>query len=115
MRGATAPRLLLEVVCARLLLPSASDTESALLQRVERIETRLDMSIPAAERPQRQPAPPPSGRAPRGRRSAPARGRRPRPDAGRAALPPPVAKAEPNPTPVPEPPPPCTAAPEAGP
>jgi DNA polymerase-3 subunit gamma/tau len=49
MRGATAPRLLLEVVCARLLLPSASDTESALLQRVERIETRLDISIPAAE------------------------------------------------------------------
>jgi DNA polymerase-3 subunit gamma/tau len=49
MRGATAPRLLLEVVCARLLLPSASDAESALLQRVERIETRLDMSIPASE------------------------------------------------------------------
>ena len=49
MRGATAPRLLLEVVCARLLLPSASDTESALLQRVERIETRLDISIPADE------------------------------------------------------------------
>ncbi|MGB8209854.1 MAG: DNA polymerase III subunits gamma/tau [Mycobacterium sp.] len=51
MRGATAPRLLLEVVCARLLLPSASDTESALLQRVERIETRLDMSIPLADKP----------------------------------------------------------------
>ena len=49
MRGATAPRLLLEVVCARLLLPSASDTESALLQRVERIETRLDISIPSDE------------------------------------------------------------------
>lgn len=48
MRGATAPRLLLEVVCARLLLPSAADTEAALLQRVERIEGRLDMSIPAA-------------------------------------------------------------------
>jgi DNA polymerase-3 subunit gamma/tau len=46
MRGATAPRLLLEVVCARLLLPSASDTEGALLQRVERIETRLQISIP---------------------------------------------------------------------
>jgi DNA polymerase III subunit gamma/tau len=53
MRGATAPRLLLEVICARLLLPSASDTESALLQRVERIETRLDMSIPLDDnRPQ---------------------------------------------------------------
>jgi len=49
MRGATAPRLLLEVVCARLLLPSASDTESALLHRVERIEHRLEMSIPGAE------------------------------------------------------------------
>jgi DNA polymerase-3 subunit gamma/tau len=48
MRGATAPRLLLEVVCARLLLPSASDTEAALLQRIERIETRLDVSIPAS-------------------------------------------------------------------
>ncbi len=47
MRGATAPRLLLEVVCARLLLPSASDTESALLQRVERIETRLSMGAPS--------------------------------------------------------------------
>ena len=56
MRGATAPRLLLEVVCARLLLPSASDTESALLQRVERIETRLDMSIPADEAAPVEPA-----------------------------------------------------------
>jgi len=66
MRGATAPRLLLEVICARLLLPSASDAESALLQRVERIETRLDMSIPQDEKPQRsapvrrsEPVPPP--------------------------------------------------------
>jgi len=55
MRGATAPRLLLEVVCARLLLPSADDTESAVLQRVERIETRLDISIPSSE----SAAPPP--------------------------------------------------------
>lgn len=72
MRGATAPRLLLEVVCARLLLPSASDTESALLQRVERIETRLDMSIPAGEQPggaprysrKSQAAPEPAAEAP---------------------------------------------------
>ena len=61
MRGATAPRLLLEVVCARLLLPSASDAESALLQRVERIETRLDISIPAAQAaPAATPAPVPA-------------------------------------------------------
>ncbi|MFE4503559.1 DNA polymerase III subunit gamma and tau [Rhodococcus sp. NPDC056743] len=38
MRGATAPRLLLEVMCARMLLPSASDSESALLQRLEKVE-----------------------------------------------------------------------------
>ncbi len=60
MRGATAPRLLLEVVCARLLLPSASDAESALLQRVERIETRLDMSIPTPAPPAPKPAPKPA-------------------------------------------------------
>src|SRR6202012_28977 len=70
MRGATAPRLLLEVICARLLLPSASDAESALLQRVERIAARLDMSIPQDEKPQRstpvrrsEPAPPPPATA----------------------------------------------------
>ncbi len=93
MRGATAPRLLLEVVCARLLLPSAGDTESALLQRVERIETRLDMSIPSAESaapplPRKRVGVPPSGGAP------------PRP-----------AAAEPAPKPAPEPP--ATPAPEA--
>jgi DNA polymerase-3 subunit gamma/tau len=61
MRGATAPRLLLEVICARLLLPSASDNESALLQRVERIETRLAVSIPRDEppRPAKTPEPQP--------------------------------------------------------
>ncbi|MFZ2174424.1 MAG: DNA polymerase III subunit gamma and tau [Rhodococcus sp. (in: high G+C Gram-positive bacteria)] len=41
MRGATAPRLLLEVMCARMLLPSASDAESAVLQRLERVERGL--------------------------------------------------------------------------
>ncbi|MEU5690876.1 DNA polymerase III subunit gamma and tau [Actinosynnema sp. NPDC020468] len=38
MRGSTAPRLVLELVTARMLLPSASDAESAVLQRVERLE-----------------------------------------------------------------------------
>ncbi|GFG53943.1 DNA polymerase III subunit gamma/tau [Mycolicibacterium agri] len=60
MRGATAPRLLLEVVCARLLLPSASDTESALLQRIERIEARLDMAIPGDAAAAGTAAPPPA-------------------------------------------------------
>jgi DNA polymerase-3 subunit gamma/tau len=97
MRGATAPRLLLEVVCARLLLPSASDTESALLQRVERIETRLDMSIPAGEAAASAPAAPPKQFARKSK--APER--------------PPAPKAEP--VPAPEPPPAPKAEPAAGP
>jgi DNA polymerase III subunit gamma/tau len=92
MRGATAPRLLLEVICARLLLPSASDTESALLQRVERIETRLEMSIPVAERP--APAAPPPQAAPT--QAAP-------PVAAEPVAAPPVAAEEPEPTPAPAP------------
>ncbi|RVX45932.1 DNA polymerase-3 subunit gamma/tau [Nonomuraea polychroma] len=38
MRGATSPRLLLELMCARVLLPAASDGEEALLARLERLE-----------------------------------------------------------------------------
>ncbi|MDR7167491.1 DNA polymerase-3 subunit gamma/tau [Nocardia kruczakiae] len=49
MRGATAPRLLLEVVCARMLLPSVSQAESAALQRLERLERRMESGgVPAA-------------------------------------------------------------------
>ncbi|WP_460429162.1 DNA polymerase III subunit gamma and tau, partial [Amycolatopsis endophytica] len=44
MRGATAPRLLLELLCARMLLPSASEGEEAVLQRLERLERRVTVS-----------------------------------------------------------------------
>jgi DNA polymerase III subunit gamma/tau len=94
MRGATAPRLLLEVVCARLLLPSASDTESALLQRVERIETRLDMSIPSGEAAASQPAAPPKQYA---RKSAATEAPAPKAEPERAPAP----KPEPPPSPPP--------------
>ncbi|WP_454163957.1 DNA polymerase III subunit gamma and tau [Gordonia iterans] len=40
MRGTTSPRLLLEVMCARLLLPAASTDDAALLQRLETLERR---------------------------------------------------------------------------
>ena len=89
MRGATAPRLLLEVVCARLLLPSASDAESALLERVERIETRLDMSIPAAAAAPAEPAAQPVAQPSRSPRRAVAAESKP--------------KAEPTPAPAAEP------------
>ncbi len=51
MRGATAPRLLLEVVCARMLLPSVSDGESAALQRLERLERGMATGAPIAAAP----------------------------------------------------------------
>jgi DNA polymerase III subunit gamma/tau len=44
MRGTTAPRLLLELICARMLLPGAEDSTGALLQRLERMERRLTLT-----------------------------------------------------------------------
>ncbi|MEW2589998.1 DNA polymerase III subunit gamma and tau [Micromonospora aurantiaca] len=43
MRGTTAPRLLLELICARMLLPGADDSSGGLLQRLERMERRLTL------------------------------------------------------------------------
>ncbi|GAA4964568.1 DNA polymerase III subunit gamma and tau [Pseudonocardia tropica] len=40
MRGATAPRLLLELLVARMLLPAATASDGGLLERLERIERR---------------------------------------------------------------------------
>lgn len=37
-RGVTSPRLLLEVLCARMLLPATEDSVESLLQRVETLE-----------------------------------------------------------------------------
>jgi len=47
MRGATAPRLLLELLCARMLLPAASTDDAALLHRLELLERRLTLMPPA--------------------------------------------------------------------
>ncbi|HTJ32098.1 MAG TPA: DNA polymerase III subunit gamma and tau [Dactylosporangium sp.] len=52
MRGTTAPRLLLELITARMLLPGADASSSALLQRLERMERRLQAGgVPAATEP----------------------------------------------------------------
>jgi DNA polymerase-3 subunit gamma/tau len=44
MRGATPPRLILELICGRILLPASDD--AALLARVEKIERLLSISPP---------------------------------------------------------------------
>lgn len=53
MTGATSPRLHLELLCARILLPSAEQTERGIAARIDRVERRLnyagnDVGSPAA-------------------------------------------------------------------
>jgi DNA polymerase-3 subunit gamma/tau len=120
MRGATAPRLLLELLCARMLLPSVSDDESALLQRLERLERRstvaADGQSPAAPPPERS-FQRPSQRAAAGagapsaepQRPAAPQSRPPQPPAAHTAVPasrpatPEPAAPQPAPQPVPQP------------
>jgi len=44
MRGTTSPRLVLELLCARMQLPDAAADSAALLQRIERLERRQTIS-----------------------------------------------------------------------
>jgi DNA polymerase III subunit gamma/tau len=59
MRGATSPRLLLELMCAQVLLPAATTDEKSLLARLERLESG-GRGTPAPL-PQSPPPPPHSG------------------------------------------------------
>ena len=56
MRGATSPRLLLELMCAQVLLPAAASDEKSLLARLERLEKATPGTVP-----QSPPRPPHSG------------------------------------------------------
>ncbi len=60
MTGTTSPRLQLELICARLLLPGASG-ESGYAARLDRLERRLEMNGPPAPADSRQGR---AGRAP---------------------------------------------------
>ena len=51
MRGATAPRLILELICGRILLPIGDASESGLLARIERLE-RVENIAQTAPKPQ---------------------------------------------------------------
>ena len=71
MMGATSPRLHLELLMARLLLPHAEQGHSSLAARLERLERRLDFvagagSTPAGEAHSSAPAPPDSAEEPTG-------------------------------------------------
>ena len=59
MRGTTSPRLVLELACARVLLPGAADDTAALLARLDAFERRLGATgggLPlVADRPAAEP------------------------------------------------------------
>ncbi|GLZ16390.1 hypothetical protein Acsp04_66250 [Actinomadura sp. NBRC 104425] len=65
MRGATSPRLLLELVCARILLPAAYADESSMFARLDRLERQMAAGVPVASAaPATAPPVSPSGAAP---------------------------------------------------
>lgn len=57
MRGATAPRLLLELICARVLLPGADHTTQGLHARLDRLERRAAITGTPAPAAAAAPAP----------------------------------------------------------
>jgi DNA polymerase III subunit gamma/tau len=79
MRGATSPRLLLELMCAQVLLPAAGADTAGMVERLDRLERRLSASGQQAT------APAPSAAAPRPRATPPAGA--PAPDAPAAGSP----------------------------
>ncbi|MFD7979162.1 DNA polymerase III subunit gamma and tau [Streptomyces sp. NPDC059071] len=57
MRGATSPRLQLELICARVLLPAAFDDERSMQARLDRLERGAAAAPPAAVFTTTSPAP----------------------------------------------------------
>jgi DNA polymerase III subunit gamma/tau len=48
MRGATAPRLILELICGRILLPIGDNGVSGMLSRIERLERAENIAPPTS-------------------------------------------------------------------
>jgi DNA polymerase-3 subunit gamma/tau len=60
MRGATAPRLILELICGRMLLPGGDNTEAGMLSRIERLERVENITTVATPAPAKAAAPTPT-------------------------------------------------------
>jgi len=56
MRGATAPRLILELIASRVVMPDADDSQLGILARVERLERQSSLQ-PLPSSPQAKSAP----------------------------------------------------------
>jgi DNA polymerase-3 subunit gamma/tau len=71
-RGATAPRLLLELMCARILVPGSDNSTQGFQARLDRLERRLSMDGGVAPVAAAPPAPAPATPAPAPAAPAPA-------------------------------------------
>jgi DNA polymerase-3 subunit gamma/tau len=62
MRGATAPRLILELICGRMLLPGGDNSEAGMLSRIERLERveNITTTTPSSPAPTKAAAPTPT-------------------------------------------------------
>ncbi|MFE0047153.1 DNA polymerase III subunit gamma and tau [Streptomyces albireticuli] len=96
MRGATSPRLQLELICARVLLPAAFDDERSVRARLDKLERG---ALAAGAGMVTAPMTPPAGYVPAGHGSAPAAGYAPGPDAHAAPAAPQAAPAASVPAP----------------
>ena len=96
MRGATSPRLLLELMCAQVLLPAAATDEKSLLARLERLESAgRGRSAPVPQAPPRAPHSSQDDDAERARGASPAD--RQAPEAAQSPAPGPSAPKPPAP------------------
>ena len=91
MRGATAPRLLLELICARVLLPGFDHGTDGMLARLDRLERRVAIGAPVSGTPAPTAAAPDADPRRRHRPRSPSSPRRDR------------RQPEPTPEPTPEP------------
>jgi DNA polymerase-3 subunit gamma/tau len=85
MRGATAPRLLLELICARVLLPGADHSTEGVQARLDRLERRMtiaggDVPAPVSDPPPRVERPAPASPPPAPHEPVAAAVRTPEPD-----------------------------------
>jgi DNA polymerase-3 subunit gamma/tau len=71
MSGATSPKLQLELMCAKVLVPAAGDTEAGSLARLDRLERRIGMAAAPESQAAASTAPAPASSAPAS--SAPAK------------------------------------------
>jgi DNA polymerase-3 subunit gamma/tau len=73
MRGATAPRLILELICGRILLPIGDNSDAGLLSRIERLERVENIAPSTTPQKKIEPASPSVPSEPRLTQSSPSK------------------------------------------